>query len=77
MACLVAERLVLLQLPTGQVVEPRQLEGLVQVIGRLAPAVQQLQVALLCSGGRGQAGGPARRLAGLRRKHGSANSRAG
>ena len=56
LAGLVAEGLVLLQLAARQVVEARQLEGLVQVVGRLAAAVQLLQVALLCTDGRSRRG---------------------
>jgi hypothetical protein len=44
-----AEGLVLLQLSASEVVQAGQLQGLVQVVGRLASAVQLLQVALPCT----------------------------
>lgn len=54
-----AEGLVLLQFTARQVVQARQLQRLIKVVGRLAAAVQQLQVALLCkaaAAGQGAAG---------------------
>jgi hypothetical protein len=57
LAGLVAEGPVLLELATGQVVEPRQLERLLKLLRGLAALVQRLQVPLLCAqAGRGKAG---------------------